>query len=103
MGRGSHIRKDIAEALNVDPKSITTSEQLYELAKKIKAGNFKDENGKDIYPIGPRYWGGNDNSYLYSDLWWGDEGFFRDSDGVIKHEPDGVHDEADRIRSEAAQ
>ncbi|MGG4395509.1 extracellular solute-binding protein [Paenibacillus thiaminolyticus] len=83
---GPHIRKDIAEALNVDPKSITTSEQLYELAKKIKAGNFKDENGKDIYPIGPRYWGGNDNSYLYSDLWWGDEGFFRDSDGVIKHE-----------------
>lgn len=83
---GPHIRKDIAEALNVDPKSITTSEQLYELAKKIKAGNFKDMNGKDVYPIGPRYWGGNDNSYLYSDLWWGDEGFFRDSDGAIKHE-----------------
>ncbi|BFH68118.1 MAG: extracellular solute-binding protein [Paenibacillus dendritiformis] len=83
---GPHIRKDIAEALNVDPKSITTSEQLHELAKKIKAGNFKDANGKEVYPVGPRYWGGNDNSYIYSDLRWGDEGFFRDSDGAIKHE-----------------
>ncbi|MCM3337536.1 extracellular solute-binding protein [Paenibacillus sp. MER TA 81-3] len=83
---GPHIRKDIAEALQIDPKSITTSEQLYELAKKIKAGNFKDSNGNEVYPIGPRYWGGNENSYIYSDLWWGDEGFFTDSDGAIKHE-----------------
>ncbi|MCE5173081.1 extracellular solute-binding protein [Paenibacillus profundus] len=83
---GPHIRKDIAEALQIDPKSITTSEQLYELAKKIKAGNFKDSNGNEVYPIGPRYWGGNENSYIYSDLWWGDEGFFTDGDGAIKHE-----------------
>ena len=41
-------RKDILEALNVDPGSIHTSEDIYELAKKIKAGSFKDINGNDI-------------------------------------------------------
>lgn len=45
-----YARKDILEALGVDPTSITTSEQVYELAKKIKDGNFKDINGNAIIP-----------------------------------------------------
>ncbi|WP_195574624.1 extracellular solute-binding protein [Paenibacillus sp. 1001270B_150601_E10] len=86
---GPYIRKDIADALGVDPRTITTSGQLYELAKKIKAGNFKDKNGKEVYPIGPTVWGGIDRSGLYSDLVWtgfNGEGFGRDKDGNILHE-----------------
>ncbi|WP_019420916.1 extracellular solute-binding protein [Paenibacillus sp. OSY-SE] len=86
---GPYIRKDIADSLGVDPRSITTSEQLYELAKKIKDGNFKDKNGKDIYPIGPTVWGGIDRDVLYNDLVWtgfNGEGFKRDGNGVILHE-----------------
>ncbi len=45
-----YCRKDILEALDVDPSSITSSEAVYELAKKIKAGNFTDINGNSIIP-----------------------------------------------------
>lgn len=86
---GPYIRKDIADALQVDPRTITTSEQLYELAKKIKDGHFKDKNGKDVYPIGPTVWGGIDRSGLYNDLVWtgfNGEGFGRDKNGAILHE-----------------
>ncbi|MDU5142036.1 MAG: extracellular solute-binding protein [Paenibacillus dendritiformis] len=86
---GSYIRKDIADALGVDPRTITTSEQLYELAKKIKDGRFKDKNGKEVYPIGPTVWGGIDRDVLYNDLVWtgfNGEGFNRDKDGKILHE-----------------
>nr|WP_325176684.1 extracellular solute-binding protein [Paenibacillus alkalitolerans] len=83
---GPHIRKDIAEALNVDPRTITTSEQLYELAKKINEGNFKDYNGKEVSVIGPRYWGGTEVPRLYSDMVWGSYGFKRNAEGKIVHE-----------------
>lgn len=43
-----YCRNDILKALNVDPNSIHTSNDIYELAKKVKAGNFKDINGNDI-------------------------------------------------------
>ncbi|MFF2016171.1 extracellular solute-binding protein [Paenibacillus sp. NPDC058177] len=86
---GPYIRKDIADALGVDPRKITTSEQLYELAEKIKAGGFKDKNGKAVFPIGPVLWGGSDRQGLYNDLVWtgfNGEGFKRDASGKILHE-----------------
>ncbi|MFD0695547.1 extracellular solute-binding protein [Paenibacillus sp. GCM10027628] len=87
---GPYIRKDIADALKVDPRTIHTTEQVYELAQKIKAGNFKDKNGKEIIPIGPRYWGNSnhENGPLFSDLTWGaiDQGFEKNKDGKIVHE-----------------
>lgn len=43
-------RKDILESLKVDPSSIHTSQQVYDLAKKIKEGNFKDINNNPIIP-----------------------------------------------------
>ncbi len=43
-------RKDILESLGVDPSSVHTSEQVYELAKKIKDGNFTDINGQKVIP-----------------------------------------------------
>lgn len=48
----AYIRKDIVEALGVDPKSINHSEKLYELMKQIKAYGFKDTNGNDIIVSG---------------------------------------------------
>lgn len=91
MVGGPFIRKDIAEALNLDPSTITTSEQVYELAKKIKAGNFKDNNGKDVTPIGPGYWGMNgreDAGQLFTDMMWGsqDQRINQTKDGQILHE-----------------
>lgn len=87
---GPYIRKDIAEKLNVDPRTIKTTDQVYELAQKIKEGNFKDKNGKDILPIGPRYWGNSnhENGTLFSDLTWGaiDQGFDKNKEGKIVHE-----------------
>ncbi|SDT53647.1 carbohydrate ABC transporter substrate-binding protein, CUT1 family [Paenibacillaceae bacterium GAS479] len=85
---GPYIRKDIAEALNVDPSSIKTTEQLYELAKKIKDGKFKDNNGSPVVPIGPSYWGGKEVGQMFSDLQWGDtdQWIYQGKDGKILHE-----------------
>lgn len=85
---GPYIRKDIAEALGVDPRTIKTTEQLYELAKQIKAGGFKDDNGKDVMAIGPRYWGGQEVGALFADLEWGDteQWIKQDKDGSVLHE-----------------
>lgn len=76
----AYIRKDILLALNVDPKSVDHSEKLYELMKKIKAGNFKDANGNDIIVSGTWHSG------------WTNEPFFnsyvsqRDMFSQFKHE-----------------
>ncbi|QNK58957.1 hypothetical protein [Paenibacillus sp. PAMC21692] len=51
-GFGLYLRGDIAKALNFDTQSIQTPDDLYELAKKVKEGNFKDVNGKPVYPLG---------------------------------------------------
>ncbi|BBI36365.1 extracellular solute-binding protein [Cohnella abietis] len=88
---GPYIRKDIAEALNIDPSTIKTSEQLYELAKKIKEGKFKDNNGKEVTPIGPGYWGSDgrrDWGFLFTDLMWGaeDQRIKQTKDGKVLHE-----------------
>ncbi len=88
---GPYIRKDIADALGIDARTIKTMDQLYDLVKKIKAGNFKDNNGKDVYPIGPEYWGpGNihDSERLFNPLMWGhtDQRIKMDKDGKILHE-----------------
>ncbi|MEK3888104.1 extracellular solute-binding protein [Bacillus sp. FSL K6-3431] len=87
---GPYIRKDIADELAITPSEINTSEKMYDLAKKIQAGKFKDDNGKAISPIGPTIWGGSDRDHLYRDMiWTGNSGekFFRDpKDDKIKHE-----------------
>ncbi|MBW7456191.1 extracellular solute-binding protein, partial [Paenibacillus sepulcri] len=87
---GPFIRKDIADALGIDPRTITTTEQVYELAQKIKAGNFKDANGKAVIPVGPQYWGNGNHEVgtLFRDVTWGkvDQKFYKDKDGKIIHE-----------------
>ena len=46
------VRKDILEALKVDPSSIKHTEDLYPLLKNIKNGGFKDTVGKPVIPAG---------------------------------------------------
>ncbi|EFR31638.1 extracellular solute-binding protein [Eremococcus coleocola] len=86
---GLYIRKDIAEDLKVDYDSVNTSEELYELGKKIKEKGYTDDNGAPVTVFGPTVWGGSERPWLYQDLMWtGSTGepFMEDKDGHIKHE-----------------
>lgn len=85
---GPFIRKDIADTLKIDPKTITTTDKLYDLAKQIKDGHFKDTNGKEISPIGSAYWGGQEVGALFNNLMWGadDQRIKKDKDGKFVHE-----------------
>ena len=101
---GMFIRKDIAEALDFKTHDIKTSEELTELLKKIKDGNFKDDHGNPVTPLGPTIWGGLDRKYAYSDLIWeGDraEKIMQDQEGNIKHEAmtDFANKRVDLVRS----
>ena len=49
---GPYIQKSIIDALNIDPTSVRTSEDFYNLLVKIKEGDFKDDNGNDVIPLG---------------------------------------------------
>lgn len=48
---GVVVRGDVAEALNIDPASIKTSEQLYDFMKKAYDHGFKDVNGNDTITV----------------------------------------------------
>ena len=85
---GPYIRKDIADALGINPLEITTSEQVKDLLVKISEGDFKDDNGNPVTPLGPTVWGGSDRPFIYNDLVWsgaGGEKFWKDGKSV-KHE-----------------
>ncbi len=46
---GPYIKKEIVDALGIDPLEINTTEELYDLAVQIKEGkHFTDDNGKEI-------------------------------------------------------
>ena len=45
-----YARKDILQALGVDADSVHTSQDVYDLAQRIKDGNFKDINGNPVIP-----------------------------------------------------
>lgn len=85
---GMWIQESIVDALDIKPWEINTSDELYELAKKIKDGNFKDSFGKPITPIGPSYWGGSnsmpENVIANLDFGGQSDGFAY-LDGVLKH------------------
>ncbi len=83
---GMWVRQDIVQALGVDPSKIKTMDQLYDLAKRIKEGDFKDNNGKPVTVIGSRFWGGSVTSTLYRNWDFGNGTRFDvDSDGKVKH------------------
>lgn len=57
-------RKDILAALNIKPESVTTEEAIYDLLTKIKAGSFKDINGKPVIPGGTWHNGWSYDEFL---------------------------------------
>lgn len=82
------IRRDIAEDLGVKTDDIKTSDQLEELLEKIAKGDYKDNNGNPVTPLGPTSWGGSERPRPYRDLMWQGEGeqkFAKDGD-TVKHE-----------------
>lgn len=43
-------RQDILEDLGVNPDEVHTSEQIYDIARRIKEGGYKDVNGNPVIP-----------------------------------------------------
>ena len=85
---GPYIRRDIAEKLGINPQEINTTEQLQEVLTNISEGDFKDDNGNPVTPLGPTVWGGSERPFIYNDLVWsgpGGEKFAKDGD-TVKHE-----------------
>ena len=106
---GPYIQKSIIDKLGIDPTSIRTSEDFYNLLVKIKKGGFKDDNGNDVWPLGPKYWGGSYDSLAFNigELNWGVSGKgslggynIDKKDGKIKHEAetDYVYDKINYVR-----
>ena len=75
------------DKLHIDPASIKTSKDVEKLAEKMKEHHFKDDdNGKEITPIGPTAWGGDDRTRFYNDLVWtgqSDEKFLNKGKKII--------------------
>lgn len=86
MRGGMHIQKSIADALGVDLTEIKTQDSLIDLLKKIKAGDFKDVNGKTVTPLGPSIWGGSLRRYIFGNYHFGTGNDFGMKDGKIVHE-----------------
>lgn len=87
---GPYIRADIAKALNINPNDIHTSDDLYHVLVAIRDGNFKDDNGNPIIPLGPRYWSGSVDAMpaIAPDLFFAiNNGLYGpDENGQFKHE-----------------
>jgi putative aldouronate transport system substrate-binding protein len=75
-------RKDILDSLKVNPADIDSSEKLYDLMKKVKAGDFKDANGKPVITAGAWGNGWDYGSFLTSFTRQGISGF-RQVDGKL--------------------
>ena len=86
-GRGGmYIQKSIADALKIDVGAIRTQDDLYNLLKQIKAGDFKDANGKTVTPLGPRIWGGQFITTPIASLTPGVSNGFNVIDGKVQFE-----------------
>ncbi|WP_164545604.1 extracellular solute-binding protein [Paenibacillus albus] len=81
----SYIRKDIAAKVGIDPQSVHTPDDYYNLLKKIKDLGLK-ENGKDIIPAGG-FHGGWAVDYMANRFFLdtGDGGWMTDKDGNVKY------------------
>lgn len=100
---GLYIQRAIAEDLGIDVKNIRTQDEFYDLLVKIKEGGYKDDNGNDVYPLGPKYWGGSMDSidYVVPGFKWGvSDDYNIDEEGHVRHESemDSIYDEINYVR-----
>ena len=106
---GLYIQKRIADDLGIDPTTINTQEQFYDLLVKIKEAGYTDDNGNPVYPLGPKYWGGSTDAldyitagYFFSPL-KADYGV--DAEGHVLHEAetDFVYEKINFVRKLIAE
>jgi len=85
---GMYIQAKIAGDLGIDVKSIQSQEQLYDLLVKIKAADYKDDNGNTMVPLGPKYWGGSVDalSFVLRGFDWGVSDGYNLMNGKVMHE-----------------
>ena len=106
---GLYIQKRIADDLGIDPTTINTQEQFYDLLVKIKEAGYTDDNGNPVYPLGPKYWGGSTDALDYITA-----GFFFsplkadygvDAEGHVLHEAetDFVYEKINFVRKLIAE
>ncbi|RXZ82036.1 ABC transporter substrate-binding protein [Paenibacillaceae bacterium] len=79
---GFYVRKDIAEAVNVDPQSVKTKEDFYNFLKTIKDSGMQS-NGQPIIPLG-----GFSNGWavgIGNTMFYGGAGFVDKGDGTLEH------------------
>ncbi len=105
---GPYIQQAVVDELQIDPTQIRTSEDFYDLLVKIKEHGFKDDNGNDMIPLGPKYWGGSVDALDFDikGLNWGvSDDYNIDTDGKIYHEAetDYVYDKINYVRKLLAE
>ncbi|MFV0399894.1 MAG: hypothetical protein ACK5LX_04645 [Oscillospiraceae bacterium] len=83
---GVYARKDILESLGVEPTSITTADELYDLLNKIKDGGFTDISGKPVIPAGNWHNGWSYDQYTLTFWPGGNNTRWEVVDGKIVHE-----------------
>lgn len=83
---GVCVRGDVADALNIDPTSIKTSEQLYDFMKKAYDYGFKDANGNDTITVSTAHEGNYYHSLFvpFKEKKWTQ--LELDEDGKVTHE-----------------
>lgn len=64
----------------------------------MKDHHFKDDNGKEITPIGPTAWGGDDRTKFYNDLVWtgqSDEKFLNKGKKIVHESQLIIHQKSE--------
>ena len=106
---GLYIQKRIADDLGIDPTTINTQDQFYDLLVKIKEAGYTDDNGNPVYPLGPKYWGGSTDAldyiapgYFFSPL---KVDYGVDAEGHVLHEAetDFVYEKINFVRKLIAE
>ena len=100
---GLYIQKAIADDLGIDVMNSRTQDEFYDLLVSIKEGGYKDDNGNDVYPLGPKFWGGSMDSidYVVPGFKWGvSQDYNIDDEGHVRHEAemDTIYDEINYVR-----
>jgi putative aldouronate transport system substrate-binding protein len=78
---GFYIRKDIADKVKVDPQSVKTKDDLYNLLKKIKDAHLS-ESGMPVIPLGGFHdgWAVSIGDTMFFPTTYADKG-----DGTLEH------------------
>lgn len=82
-----YINENYAKEVGIDPASITSTEEMYAAAQKMKDAGLTDVNGTPVVPVGPTIWGGRMEPSLYQSANYsaGRESYFNVYNGKVTH------------------